>query len=431
MSKKGESAATPTLRFPEFRATSEWTTIELGKLAEPITERAGTSACTPYTVTSGVGLVSQQEKLGRTIAGKSLQNYIVLQRDDFAFNKSATKAYPQGFVARYVGDERAAVPSSVFTCFRADKGAVDPRYLDYLFSSNLHGRWLRKFIAVGARAHGSLNVNDDDLMRVPVPLPAGVASLQEQRKIVACLTSIDDGIAAQARKVEALKAHRWGLMQQLFPREGETVPLLRFPEFRDGPDWAETAIGRIMDFRSGGTPSKANPAFWNGSIPWVSAKDMKRLFLEDTINRITATAVADGAKVMPVGTVLILTRGMTLLNDLPVCVLRREMSFNQDVKALVPKGNLDSHFLPYLLLGNKDRLLRMVDVAGHGTGRLDTEELKAVSVMLPRVEEQRLVADCLFSLHSELASETEKLDAMKLHKDSLLQQLFPMPEDAQ
>lgn len=427
MADTNGAGTTPRLRFPEYRGSGEWVATDLGELAELVTERVGGSSCVPYTVTSGVGLVSQQEKLGRTIAGKSIKNYIALRRDDFAFNKSATKAFPQGFIARYRGDERAAVPNSIFTCFRVDEQTVDPAYLDYLFAANLHGRWLRKYIAVGARAHGSLNVSDADLMAVPVPLPPRATSVQEQRRIADCLASLDEVIAAQAQKVEALKAHKQGLMQQLFPREGETVPRLRFPEFRDAPEWEEIAIGMIVDFQSGGTPSKANPAFWNGSIPWVSAKDMKRVFLDDAIDRITPAAVTAGAKVVPAGTVLMLTRGMTLLNDVPVCVLRREMSFNQDVKALKPKDPLEGRFLPYLLLGNREKLLRMVDVAGHGTGRLDTEELKAITVMLPNSEEQRRIADCFDHIEAIMPIEIERLNTLRSHKQGLMQQLFPSP----
>ena len=100
MAKQGARTATPRLRFPEFRQTGEWTTAALGTITQLVDERVGSTDCVPYTVTSGVGLVSQQEKLGRTIAGQSLKNYIVLQRDDFAYKKSATKMYPQGFIAR-------------------------------------------------------------------------------------------------------------------------------------------------------------------------------------------------------------------------------------------------------------------------------------------------------------------------------------------
>ena len=139
-------------------------------------------------------------------------------------------------------------------------------------------------------------------------------------------------------------------------------------------------------------------------------------------------AVDDGARMVPAGTLLILTRGMTLLKDVPICVLRREMTFNQDAKALRPKVNVNGLFLAFLLLGNKDRLLKMVDVAGHGTGKLNTDELRAFELVTPSPAEQQRIADCLFSIDTQFSAESEKLDALKTHKKGLMQQLFPSPE---
>lgn len=221
MSENKKQQLVPRVRFPEFRDAGEWITVELGKLSRLLTERVGSATCTPYTITSGVGLISQEEKLGRTIAGNSLKNYLVLQENDFAYNKSATKAYPQGFIALYAGGERAAVPNSIFTCFRVNQNQVIPTFLDALFASNLHGKWLRTRIAVGARAHGSLQVSDDDLMATPVPLPNGTNALEEQQKIADCLSSLDDLIAAEAQKLDTLKTHKKGLMQQLFPAKAK------------------------------------------------------------------------------------------------------------------------------------------------------------------------------------------------------------------
>jgi type I restriction enzyme, S subunit len=118
---------------------------------------------------------------------------------------------------------------------------------------------------------------------------------------------------------------------------------------------------------------------------------------------------------------------MTLLNDVPICILRREMTFNQDVKAVRPKGELDGHFLPYLLQANKQRLLRMVDVAGHGTKRLNTEELMMLDVTHPQPAEQRRIADCLYALDAQIPGESQKLDALKAHKKGLMQRIFPKP----
>jgi len=80
--------------------------------------KVGDNTCIPMSNTSGLGLVSQIEKFGRIIAGSSYKNYLLLKRIDFAYNKSATKEFPEGFIALYAGGELAAVPNSIFTCFR-------------------------------------------------------------------------------------------------------------------------------------------------------------------------------------------------------------------------------------------------------------------------------------------------------------------------
>jgi type I restriction enzyme S subunit len=298
------------------------------------------------------------------------------------------------------------------------KGNV-PKFVYFLFNS----------IGMERFASGSgvptLNRNDVHAFVSAVP-----KSLAEQEQIADCLSSLDELITAESQKLDALKTHKKGLMRQLFPREGETVPRLRFPEFREAGEWEQTALGLITRFQSGGTPSKANPAYWNGSIPWVSAKDMKTLFLDDTEDHITTTSVENGAKLVGPGSLLILTRGMTLLKDIPICVLNRRMSFNQDVKALLVKGDTDGRFLAYLLLGNKERLLGLVDIAGHGTGRLDTDELKSFELTLPQRSEQQRIADCLSSLDDLITAQSQKIDALKIHKKGLMQQLFPVLDAA-
>ena len=216
-----EGETLPKLRFPEFRDAGEWGTKELSELAVIINEKAGRNKYTLMSITSGIGLVSQLEKFGREIAGAQYNNYIVIRKNDFAYNKSATKEYPEGFIAIYSGETPAAVPNSIFTCFRVDECKVLPEYLSYLFFCNLHGRWLKNFITVGARVHGSLNIYNDDLLALPVPLPTGYSSQAEQQRIADCLSSIDDLIALQTKKLDALKVHKKGLMQQLFPSLGE------------------------------------------------------------------------------------------------------------------------------------------------------------------------------------------------------------------
>ncbi|WP_374495556.1 restriction endonuclease subunit S [Zoogloea sp.] len=423
MSKGGKTAVVPRLRFPEFQNAGSWDRRTLSELLRERKQRNrdlkfGTGEV--LSVSGEYGCVNQIELLGRSYAGVSVKEYHVVETGDLVYTKSPLKRNPYGIIK-----ENKGIPGIVSTLYAVycvtEKG--HPAFLDHYFSRDYNlNSYLQPIVRKGAK--NDMKVNNAAVLTGEIWAP----TREEQQKIADCLSSLDELIAAQRRKVEALKTYKRGLMQQLFPREGETRPRLRFPEFRDAPEWEATTLDALVDPLSGGTPSKANPAFWNGSIPWVSAKDMKRLFLSDAEDHISAAAVKSGAKLVPAGTLLMLTRGMTLLNDVPICVLRCEMAFNQDVKALRPRGKTDGLFVAFLLLGNKERLLRMVDIAGHGTGRLDTDELKALELSAPKPAEQKRISDFLSSIDANIESEEGKLVAMGSHKIALMQQLFPLAE---
>ena len=211
-----------------------------------------------------------------------------------------------------------------------------------------------------------------------------------------------------------VEARDWARLPERFHQEIERDHVV-FVERKPEHDWCDVSLGDVTDFLSGGTPSKDQTAYWNGSIPWVSAKDMKRFHLRDTEDHITAEGLANGTKQVPAGSVLLLTRGMTLLNELPVCVTEQPMAFNQDVKALRPKPGIDHSFLPYLVLGHKQRLLNLVDLAGHGTGRLNSDELRNLDIQLPPLNEQKVIAHILGTLDDKIELNrrmNETLEAM-------------------
>ncbi|CAM8818733.1 restriction endonuclease subunit S [Burkholderia pseudomallei] len=152
-------------------------------------------------------------------------------------------------------------------------------------------------------------------------------------------------------------------------------------------------LGDFVSLVSGNTPSKANSAYWNGTTPWVSAKDMADFWIEDSEDHLTEAGVAVASRVVPAGSVLLLTRGMTLHKRVPICRVAAPSTFNQDVKAVLPKDSISPRFLPYLLVGNHDRLHERVDSAGHGTGRLNTDALLSLPVYVPAKSEQEHIAD--------------------------------------
>ncbi|BEU72578.1 MULTISPECIES: restriction endonuclease subunit S [Ralstonia solanacearum species complex] len=419
----------PKLRFPEFQNAGDWTTEVLRAVATIRTEKVGNNICVPMSITSGVGLVSQEEKFGRVIAGDSYKNYLLLKPNEFAYNKSATKEYPEGFLTLYSGTELAAVPNSIFTCFRINGDSPDVRFLNYQFSDNLHGRWLRKFIQVGARAHGSLSINDNDLMALPVPVPTGTTSVAEQQKIAECLSSVDELIAAQAAKVAALKTHKKGLMQQLFPREGETRPRLRFPEFQNAGEWETTELGdcleKVIDYR-GKPPPKAE-----SGVPLITAKNVRFGWLDMTADEYIE-AGAYGAwmtKGIPkAGDILFTTEAplgnVAMFPSVGVFALgQRIITLRCNTKKCVPE------FLFQSLLGPE--MQKTIDF--HSTGSTAKGIKSSVFVTLcirhPKVEEQQRIASFLSTLDALITAEAQKLEAFKSHKKGLMQNLFPSSDE--
>ena len=179
--------------------------------------------------------------------------------------------------------------------------------------------------------------------------------------------------------------------------------------------WVSKPLAELAVFYSGGTPNKANPAYWGGSIPWVTVKDMKTPRLHGAIDTLTEQG-AETVRVVPSGAVLVLVRGMGLFKDLPVVLCDKPVAFNQDIKALVPKKEVDNQFLAYALFARKGAILKHLETAGHGTGRLDTDLLKSTCVLLPPLPEQRKIAKILRTWDEAI----EKLEALRAAKARLL-----------
>lgn len=183
-------------------------------------------------------------------------------------------------------------------------------------------------------------------------------------------------------------------------------------------------MGQLVRFASGGTPSREDPRFWNGDIPWLSAKDLKKFRLNDSIEKVTREGINNGARLIEAGSVLILVRGMTLLKDVPVGVTERAVAFNQDLKALIPNREVDGHYLGFYLAANKFRLLTLVDRASHGAGRLPSDRLQSFEIVLPGIEEQRKIADILMTWDRAIERATLRVAAESRLKRGLLGRLL-------
>jgi type I restriction enzyme S subunit len=160
--------------------------------------------------------------------------------------------------------------------------------------------------------------------------------------------------------------------------------------------WSVSPLKHLVRFRSGGTPSKDNLEFWNGDIPWASAKDLKQEVLADTIDHLNQSAIESGAaSLVPSGSILVVVRGMILARLFPVVETLVPMAINQDLKALVPSEKLNSRYLAHLLRGSSTESLSRLEEAGHGTKALRMENWVSIELPVPPLHEQLAIIEML------------------------------------
>lgn len=181
--------------------------------------------------------------------------------------------------------------------------------------------------------------------------------------------------------------------------------------------WHLAPIKRLVTLRSGGTPDKTHVAYWDGSIPWASAKDLKSESIADTQDHITQLAINDGAATLvAAGSILVVVRGMILAHTFPVTKALVQMAINQDLKAILPESTLDADYLAWLLRGSSEETIRRLDEAGHGTKALRMEAWTSMLLPLPSLKEQARIA-------SFLGAETAKIDALVREQERLIELL--------
>ena len=404
---KATTGLVPKLRFPEFRDAEPWKPVSLGKASTPITERVGERKFTPVSISAGIGFVPQTEKFGRDISGNQYQLYTLVNDGDFVYNKGNSLKFPQGCVYQLQGWGQVAAPN-VFISFRLKDGYSDV-FFQNCFEQNMHGRQLQKHITSGARSNGLLNISKEHFFGVEIPTP----SLAEQKKIADCLGSLDELIAAQGRKVEALKTHKKGLMQQLFPREGETHPRLRFPEFENAGDWEVKVIGEIFRVTRGEVLSMTlvqDEASEEAAFPVYSSQTKNKGlagYYSEYLYEDAITWTTDGANAGDVN----FRSGKFYCTNVCGVLINKEGYANACVAALL-NGVTRSH------------------VSYVGNPKLMNGVMAKIEIPLPSVAEQQRIAEALASLDALISSATLELDALKTHKQGLMQQLFPSAEAA-
>ena len=422
MMAKTKCALMPELRFPEFRNAGEWEEKQvedffLVSSSKRVLQEDWTDCGVPFYRTRELVSLNKNESFRSEIfISEELFSYISQKyglpvEGDFLVSGVGTL----GISYQVQAGDRFYFKDGNVLWFKS-KGKLVSSFFKHQFQSDAIQDQIRGQSAISTV--GTYTIQNAKKTKLSFP-----SCIEEQQKIADCLSSIDDLITLEARKIDALKAHKKGLMQQLFPAEGETLPKLRFPEFRDAGEWNSRNLGDIAQFSSGGTPAKNIADYWGGTIPWISASSMYETNINSSELNVTELAIGNGTRIAKKGSLLVLVRGSMLFNRIPIGIATIDVAFNQDVKALDIHEIFSKSFLLFQLISFESRI--PINETGIGAGKIETDDLKNLVVFIPSIGEQQKIADCLSSIDDLIALQTKKLDALKAHKKGLMQQLFP------
>lgn len=418
---KRENGIQPKVRFPEF--SGSWNVPTLGEISDRIVEKVGTKTLETVSISAGIGFVSQATKFSRDISGEQYKNYTVLNKGDFSYNKGNSKKFPQGCVYKLKEFAQVAAPN-VFISFKFKKDYVADFYQGY-FESNFHGEQLKKFITSGARSNGLLNISADEFFSVKLPTPV---DRKEQQKISDCLSSLDELIAAEDARLEALQQHKKGLMQELFPAEGKTHPKRRFAEFQNTAKWHKSTIGEVGSFYYGKSAPK-----------WSLAPDAPTLCVRygelytkfDTIiSEVVSRTNIDPAtlRFSKGGEILIPRVGERPEDFANCCYLPfPNIAIGEMISVYETKEN--PIFYAYYFRTLRKQFAKVVE--GQNVKNLYYVNLEPIAVGIPPAEEQRKIAEVFSSIDAIILTQKQKLVALRDHKKGLMKQLFPTVSEVQ
>ncbi len=404
----GKRALVPKLRFQGFPDAEGWEGMRLGELCERIMDGThfspkSKSGPKPYLTSKNIRdgridlsdlcYISEDEH-------REIYKRCPVKKGDVLLTKDGANT---GNCALNNLDFEFSLLSSV-AVLRGDAAKVSQQFL---FQTIVSDR-TRHLIEDSMSGQAITRITLEKLGKYVVPVP----SVAEQQKIAECLSSVDELIAAQARKVDALKTHKKGLMQQLFPREGETQPRLRFPEFQNAGEWEPKTIGAVCKLKAGEfvSASAIAGAFKDGLFSCYGGNGLRGYVQSFTHE----------------GTYVLIGRQGALCGN--VNLFHGKFHATEHALVVTPNKGIATSWLYYAM----DFLDLNRFSIGQAQPGLSVGVLNSLEFSIPRDEqEQQHFASCLTSLDDLITAQTQKLEALKTHKKGLMQQLFPSPAEVE
>ena len=412
MSKREEKGLIPELRFPEFRDEGDWIPKKFGDICKFVRGPFGGALKKEIFVSEGYPVYEQTHAIYQNF--DSFRYYI----DNKKFNELGRfEVKPGDIIMSCSGTmgKFAVIPLD------AKRGVINQALLKLTVNDTYDLKFIKYTLEyppnqeklLSQSAGGAIKnvVGVAQLKKIEIP----ITRLKEQQKIADCLSSIDENITAQTEKLEALKNHKKGLMQQLFPSPGgvsasadgvvatkpETTPKLRFPEFRDGEDWE---IGHISDMAkiTKGKAIKSKDLI-HGKYPVVAGGKTSPYnsltFTHEDVVTISASGAYAG-----------------YVSYHPYKIWASDCS-------VVTTQN---HSIKYIfhMLSHLQKKIYSLQIGG-AQPHVYPKELEILEIRIPPLKEQQKIAACLSSIDDLITIQTKKLNTLKNHKKGLMQKLFP------
>lgn len=401
---KEKSALVPRLRFPEFRGAGVWSEKTLGVVCDMQAGKFVAASDISENIADG---------MYPCFGGNGLRGYTKTYNQSGRYSLIGRQGALCGNV-NLVDGKFYATEHAVVATPKAGNGT------DWLFY-NLCLLNLNRFATGQAQPGLSIEV----LEKVACAVPKEIG---EQQKIADCLSSLDELIAAENQKLDVLKTHKKGLMQQLFPREGETVPRMRFPDFSEAGEWEERTLAEVCNVLQGYGFPEVLQGRSEGKYPFCKVSDISRAVAEKGGLLNQATNYVDDndllklrAKIIPEGATVFAKIGEALRLNRRAYV-QKECVIDNNATGLKAIDGVSDDYFVYLL----SQLIDLNKHCGGAVPSVNKSTLEEIEVVVPGSNEQKRIAESLFSLDNCITAQSQKIDALKTHKKGLMQQLFPV-----
>ncbi|MFZ2821595.1 MAG: restriction endonuclease subunit S [Lactococcus raffinolactis] len=400
MSKKS-----PQLRFEGF--TDDWEQRKLKDIVNRVTRKNKNLESTlPLTISAQYGLVDQITFFNKQIASKDMSGYYLLQKGEFAYNKSYSKDFPWGAIKRLnMYDE--GVLSTLYIAFLPFK--VNSDFLVSYYETDGWHKEVAIRAAEGARNHGLLNITAVDFFDTGLMIPP---NNDEQQEIGGFFIELDHTITLHQRKLDLLKEQKKGFLQKMFPKNGAKVPELRFAGFAD--DWEERKLGDVFSERSErSSEGELISVTINSGVVKASELDRKDNSSNDKSNykKVEVGDIAYNSMRMWQG-----ASGYSSYDGI----------LSPAYTVIIPKEGTDSKFFAYDF--NRHDMIQTFKRNSQGltsdTWNLKFPTLKSVKVMVPCMEEQTKISNFFERLDTTITLHQRKLDLLKEQKKGFLQKMF-------